>query len=216
MASRGWDLIIDARRPGPLAQATAELTGSAAGGEVIALAGDVADPAHRDQLESAIGKLGRLDLLINNASTLGPTPLPELAELDPVELAKIYQVNVIGPLALVQLCLPWLANAATGTVVNISSDAAVAHYQGWGGYGSAKAALDHLTATLAAEQPALRWYALDPGDLRTAMHQAAFPGEDISDRPLPESIVARVLELIESRPASGRYRASELAGSSTD
>ncbi|MEO7287757.1 MAG: SDR family oxidoreductase [Jatrophihabitantaceae bacterium] len=206
LAGRGWDLVIDGRRAEPLATAQ---SGFAGPGRVIALAGDVADPSHRAELAGAVAELGRLDLLVNNASTLGPTPLPGLAKLDPADLASVYRIDVLAPLALIQLLLPQLT-AAGGTVINLSSDAALEHYPGWGGYGSAKAALDHLTGTLAAEQPAVRWYALDPGDMRTAMHQAAFPGEDISDRPLPESVVPALLELLDSRPAGGRYRAADL------
>jgi NAD(P)-dependent dehydrogenase (short-subunit alcohol dehydrogenase family) len=209
LAGRGWQLIIDGRRADLLASAHAQLAGNAGSHRILALTGDVADPQHRAELAAAVAELGRLDLLVNNASTLGPTPLPGLATIDPAAYADVLQVNVLAPLALIQLALPALT-AASGTVINVSSDAAVEHYEGWGGYGSAKAALDHLTATLAAEQPAVRWYAFDPGDLRTAMHQAAFPGEDISDRPLPESVVPAILQLLDARPASGRYRAIEL------
>jgi NAD(P)-dependent dehydrogenase (short-subunit alcohol dehydrogenase family) len=211
LAGRGWDLVIDARGAELLAATSAELRALPGHGAVLPVAGDIAEAAHRDQLAAAVETLGRLDLLVNNASTLGPTPLPGLAELQIADLDRIYQVNVHAPLALFQLLLPALAESG-GMLVNISSDAAVAHYEGWGGYGSAKAALDHLTLTLAAEHPALRCYAVDPGDMRTAMHQAAFPGEDISDRPLPESVVPGLLELIDNRPASGRYRAADLAG----
>jgi NAD(P)-dependent dehydrogenase (short-subunit alcohol dehydrogenase family) len=204
LAVRGWTLIIDARGEAALHRAAAELPGA------IAIAGDVADPAHRQELADAVEKAGGLDLLVNNASYLGPSPQPALADYPLDVLERVYQVGVFAPLALTQLLLPRLV-ASGGTVVNISSDAAVEAYEGWGGYGSAKAALDHLTAVLAVEQPTLRGYAFDPGDMRTDMHQQAFPGEDISDRPEPETVVPKLLTLIEQQPASGRYRASEVA-----
>ena len=218
---RGWNLVVDARRPGRLIRLVDELTdgptGERAGGpadrpgaptRLRAIAGDIGDDAHRRELAAAAKGFGSLDLLVNNASTLGPSPLPALAELGAGQLGDILHTNVVAPLALIQLCLPALA-AADGTVVNLSSDAAVAHYPGWGGYGSAKAALDHLSGTLAAEHPALRCYSFDPGDMRTEMHQAAFPGEDISDRPEPESVLPALLRLIEQRPPSGRYTSGD-------
>jgi NAD(P)-dependent dehydrogenase (short-subunit alcohol dehydrogenase family) len=174
---------------------------------------------HRAQLVDLVGELGPgLDLLVNNASTLGPTPMAPVADLTAEALDDIWLTNVVAPLALTQALLPAL-RAAGGTLVNVSSDAAVEHYDGWGGYAAAKAALDHLTLTLAAEQPWLRAYAVDPGDMRTAMHQAAFPGEDISDRPLPETVVPHLLALLRERPESGRYQARQLpaaAGLATD
>jgi NAD(P)-dependent dehydrogenase (short-subunit alcohol dehydrogenase family) len=151
----------------------------------------------------------RIDLLVNNASLLGPSPQPALADYPLEALLRVYEVNVVAPLALVQLTLPRLARGAT--IVNISSDAAVEPYEAWGGYGSSKAALEQLTAILAAEHPELHVYTVDPGDMRTQLHQEAFPGEDISDRPLPEESVPGLLTLIEGMPASGRYRAHELA-----
>ncbi|MDQ1721077.1 MAG: hypothetical protein QOI26_811 [Pseudonocardiales bacterium] len=208
LAHRGWNLVIDARRPARLFRLADELSQFC---QLRAVAGDVSDGAHRRRLADAVTEFGSLELLVNNASTLGPSPLPPLAELAPDRLAEILGVNVVAPLALVQLSLPALA-AAGGTVVNLSSDAAVAHYPGWGGYGCAKAALDHLSATLAGENPQLRWYSFDPGDMRTEMHQAAFPGEDISDRPAPESVLPALLRLIDARPPSGRYTSAELAG----
>jgi NAD(P)-dependent dehydrogenase (short-subunit alcohol dehydrogenase family) len=207
LAHRGWNLVLDARRPDRLFRLAEELSGSC---RLRAIAGNVADAEHRRQLAEAVPEFGALDLLVNNASTLGPTPLPPLTELSPDQLSDILRVNLVAPLALIQLTLPSLTEAA-GVVVNLSSDAAVAHYPGWGGYGCAKAALDHLSATLAEENPALRWYSFDPGDMRTEMHQAAFPGEDISDRPEPESVLPALLRLIESRPPSGRYTSAELA-----
>ena len=205
LARRGWSLVIDARgadRLRAVAEELSELT------EVAAIPGDVVLPDHRGQLARAVADHGRLDLLVNNASTLGPTPLHVLVDLEPADLSEILRIDAIAPLALIQLLLP-AVTASDGLIVNISSDAAVSAYQGWGGYGAAKAALDHLTGTLAAENPATRFYAVDPGDMRTAMHQAAFPGEDISDRPEPESVVPSLLRLIDLRPPSGRYRAAE-------
>jgi len=201
LAERGWNLVIDARRPDPLSRLADELSRSC---QVRAIAGDVGNDEHRRRLVEAVTGFGSLDLLVNNASTLGPTPLPPLAELTADQLGDILRVNLVAPLALIQLTLPALA-AAGGLVVNLSSDAAVAHYPGWGGYGCSKAALDHLSATLAAENPRVRWYSFDPGDMRTEMHQAAFPGEDISDRPAPESVLPALLRMIDSRPPSGRY-----------
>jgi NAD(P)-dependent dehydrogenase (short-subunit alcohol dehydrogenase family) len=206
LAERGWNLVIDARRPDRLRQLADELSRHA---QVRAIAGDVGDDEHRHRVADAVAEFGSLDLLVNNASILGPSPLLPLAELAPERLTAILRVNLVAPLALVQLSLPALT-AAGGLVVNLSSDAAVAHYPGWGGYGCAKAALDHLSATLAAENPGLRWYSFDPGDMRTEMHQAAFPGEDISDRPEPQSVIPALLRLIDTRPPSGRYTGTEL------
>jgi NAD(P)-dependent dehydrogenase (short-subunit alcohol dehydrogenase family) len=205
LADRGWALIIDARGADALKDAADALADRT---DVVPLAGDVTDPAHRTDLVAAA--LGRLDLLVNNASYLGPSPLQRLAAADLDELRRVYEVDVIAPIALTQALIPSLT-AAAGMVLNISSDAAVEAYEGWGGYGSAKAALDHASAVLAAEHPELAVYAVDPGDLRTAMHQAAFPGEDISDRAEPASVVPAFLRLLDSRPASGRYRAAEFA-----
>ncbi|WP_432943440.1 SDR family NAD(P)-dependent oxidoreductase [Kribbella sp. CA-253562] len=207
LAERGWALIIDARGADALKDAADTL---AATTDVVPLAGDVTDAEHRADLVEAVGELGRLDLLVNNASYLGPSPLQRLADADLQELRRVYEVDVIAPIALTQALIPELGKAS-GVVLNISSDAAVEAYEGWGGYGSAKAALDHASAVLAAEHPELAVYAVDPGDLRTAMHQAAFPGEDISDRPEPATVVPALLGLLDSRPASGRYRAAEFA-----
>jgi NAD(P)-dependent dehydrogenase (short-subunit alcohol dehydrogenase family) len=204
LAARGWSLIVDARRAGELAEAARGL------GDVVAIPGDVTDPGHRARLAAEAERRGGIDLLVNNASRLGPSPQPNLLEYPLDELRMVYETNLVAPLALVQLLARPLA-AAGGMVVNVSSDAAVEHYPGWGGYGSAKAALDQLTAILAAEQPGLRCYSFDPGDMRTEMHQRAFPGEDISDRPLPEDAVPALLRLVTERPPSGRYRASDLA-----
>ncbi|HYN96591.1 MAG TPA: SDR family NAD(P)-dependent oxidoreductase [Pilimelia sp.] len=206
LAGRGWHLIIDARDPDPLAATAAELSRTT---QVTALPGDVADPAHRRALAAAVARAGRLDLLVNNASLLGPSPLPALAEHPLDALEQVYAVNALAPLAMLQLLLPPLRRTG-GRLVNVSSDAAVEAYAGWGGYGSAKAALEALTAVLAVELPDLRVYAVDPGDLRTAMHQAAFPGEDISDRPQPDTVVPAFLRLVEGDLPSGRYRAADL------
>jgi NAD(P)-dependent dehydrogenase (short-subunit alcohol dehydrogenase family) len=205
LARDGWRVVIDARHAEDLERAAAGLRRE---GDVLALAGDVTDPAHRAALVEAAGE--RLDLLVNNASHLGPSPQPALADYPLADLEAVYAVDVLAPLALTQLALPRLREG--GCVLNVTSDAAVEPYPGWGGYGSAKAALEQLTAILGAEHPALRVYAVDPGDMRTAMHQAAFPGEDISDRPEPETAVPGLLELIRGDRPSGRYRAADLAG----
>ena len=201
--ARGWTLIVDARHEDALAEA-AECWQNA-----FAIAGDISEPAHRDELARAVHRLGRLDVLVNNASLLGPSPQPTLDRYPIGVLASVYDVNVFAPLALTQLVLPEL-KASGGIVVNVTSDAGVEPYEGWGGYGSSKAALDQLTAILGAENPTIAAYAFDPGDMRTQMHQDAFPGEDISDRPEPETIVPALLQLIETRPKSGRYRAADL------
>jgi NAD(P)-dependent dehydrogenase (short-subunit alcohol dehydrogenase family) len=196
---------VDARRPEPLRA----LADALAPAPVHALPGDVSDPQHRERLLAEVRRLGRLDLLVNNASSLGPSPLPHLRDYPLDELARLYEVDVFAPLALVQLALPLLATSR-GTVLNISSDAAVEAYPGWGGYGSAKAALDQLTSVMAAEEPDLRVYSVDPGDMRTDMHQRAYPGEDISDRPEPETAVPPIVALLDGTFPSGRYRAADL------
>jgi NAD(P)-dependent dehydrogenase (short-subunit alcohol dehydrogenase family) len=203
LAERHWRLVIDAREPEALASARAEL---AAVTEVTALVGDVADASHRTALVATAGR--RLDLLVNNASLLGPSPQPRLGEYPLATLEEVYRVNVFAPLRLIQMALPLLGDG--GRIVNVTSDAGVESYEGWGGYGSSKAALERLTAVLAAEHPGLRVYAVDPGDMRTRMQQLAFPGEDISDRPPPEESVPGLLTLIEGRLPSGRYLAREL------
>jgi len=206
LLASGWRVVVDARRTAHLA---ADLPGA------LVVTGDVTDPAHREALASAVGGLGRLDLLVNNASDLGPSPLPPLADVPLAAVRRVLETNVLAPLALTQRLLPLLRTSG-GTVLNVSSDAAVEAYAGWGAYGSSKAALDQLTAVLAAEEPALAVYAVDPGDMRTEMHQAAFPGEDISDRPEPEEVVPALLRLIASRTApSGRVRAADLARTAT-
>lgn len=203
LADRGWDLVVDARDAHMLTRAVGHLA------RVFPVAGDVAEPSHREALVTAVRRLGPLDLLVNNAGILGPSPQPTLDRYPTGELERVLRINVVAPLALVQLLLPDL-EAADGAVVNVTSDAAVQPYPGWGGYGASKAALEQATAILAAEQPDLHVYAFDPGDMRTRMHQDAFPGEDISDRPEPESVIPALLEIIERRPPSGRYRAGDL------
>jgi NAD(P)-dependent dehydrogenase (short-subunit alcohol dehydrogenase family) len=204
LARDGWRIVVDARGAEALERAAAELGEL---GDVVAIAGDVSDPGHRQALVAAAGD--RIDLLVNNASALGPSPQPELDSYPLDELERVYRVDVLAPLALIQLALPRLRPG--GCIVNVTSDAAVEAYPGWGGYGSAKA-LERLTAVLAAERPELRVYAVDPGDMRTQMQQDAFPGEDISDRPPPEESVPGLLALIRGTRPSGRYQARELAG----
>jgi len=207
LAASGWNLVVDARDESALRAAHATLTGS---GRAVAAPGDVADPDHRRALVDAAREFGRLDLLVNNASALGPSPMPPLASLDPADLEAILRTNTVAPLALVQLALP-LLEAHRGRILNITSDAAVEGYEGWGGYGTSKAALEQLSNVLAAEHPDLRVYWVDPGDMRTQMHQDAFPGEDISDRPPPEESVPGLVALIEGDHPSGRYQARALA-----
>jgi NAD(P)-dependent dehydrogenase (short-subunit alcohol dehydrogenase family) len=198
---RVFGLVVDARGGEALDRAWAGFEG------VVALEGDVADPWHRSALVAAAGD--RIDLLVNNASLLGPSPQPALRDYPLDELRRVYEANAVAPLALVQAALPKLAPGAR--IVNVTSDAAEEPYDGWGGYGSSKAALEQWTRILAAEHPDLRVYAVDPGDMRTQMHQDAFPGEDISDRSPPEASVPGVLALVEGDLPSGRYRARELS-----
>jgi NAD(P)-dependent dehydrogenase (short-subunit alcohol dehydrogenase family) len=204
LSNRGWQLVVDGRDADALRRAVSDLPG------VVAVPGDVADPEHRTRLLEAAG--AELDLLVNNASSLGPTPLPALRDYPLDELRRLYEVNVLAPLALLQLALPRLRAGAS--VLNVSSDAATEPYESWGGYGSSKAALAQLSAVLGAEHPGLRIYAVDPGDMRTQMQQDAFPDEDISDRLPPEASVPGLLELIEGELSSGAYRARELVGAS--
>jgi NAD(P)-dependent dehydrogenase (short-subunit alcohol dehydrogenase family) len=199
---RGWRLVVDARGPDALSEATEGLSGT------TAIAGDVADEDHRRALVEAAGD--EIDLVVNNASLLGPSPQPALVDYPLEELRRVYEANVLAPLALLQLALPRLREGAA--VLDITSDAGVEAYEGWGGYGSSKAALEQMTAVLAEEHPGLRVYSVDPGDMRTQMHQDAFPGDDISDRPPPEESVPGLLGLIEGSLPSGRYRASEVTG----
>jgi NAD(P)-dependent dehydrogenase (short-subunit alcohol dehydrogenase family) len=211
LAADGWRLVLTARTADDLDAAAAEL---AAVTEVAVLAGSVVDDDHRAELAHAAAELGGADLLINNASTLAGydldgAPMPTLALFPLAGLLETFEVNVLGPIALTQLVLPQLRKKS-GAILNISSDAAVEPYAGWGGYGASKAALDHATAILGDEEPGLRVWAVDPGDMRTRMHQEAFPGEDISDRPLPDAVVPAFRALLREWPVSGRYRAADL------
>jgi NAD(P)-dependent dehydrogenase (short-subunit alcohol dehydrogenase family) len=205
LAGRGWSVVIDGRRSDDLV-AVAKAIGT---DQMTAVIGDVADATHREALVAAAQSLGPVTLLINNASQLGPSPQPNLRDYPLDVLAEVYAVNVLAPVALSQHLLRALAENR-GAVINVSSDAAVEPYPGWGGYGGSKAALDQISAVLGVEETAVAVYAFDPGDMRTEMHQRAFPGEDISDRPEPETVVPAVMRLIDERPPSGRYRASDL------
>ncbi|HUQ64165.1 MAG TPA: SDR family oxidoreductase [Acidimicrobiales bacterium] len=200
-----WRLVVDARGE-EINAAAAELSTLT---DVVAIRGDVGDEAHRVALIAAANSLGGLDVLVNNASLLGPSPQPRLADYPLNVLEQVYGVNVLAPLRLVQLALPLLRESA-GRILNVTSDAAMEPYGGWGGYGSSKAALEQLTNILAVEHPELRVYRVDPGDMNTQMHQEAFPGEDISDRPPPESSVPGLLRLIYGELPSGRYRTADL------
>ncbi len=205
LARQGWQLLINGRNANALNQAATELKQWT---DVTAVAGDSADPNHRQQLAAAAAKIGSLDVIINNAGILGPSPQPALLDYPLDNLATVYQINVIAPLAILQVLHPHLRPNAT--IINVTSDAAVEAYPGWGGYGSSKAALEQLTAVLAAENPDTHFYWVDPGDMRTQMHQDAFPGEDISDRPLPAASVPGFLALLNNDWSNGRYVAREL------
>jgi NAD(P)-dependent dehydrogenase (short-subunit alcohol dehydrogenase family) len=214
----GWALVLDARDASTLRTSEEELRwDGAASTPIVSIPGDVNDPAHREALAGAARELGGLDLLVNNAGVLGPSPLPPLARYPLDGLREVVEVNVVAPLALFQATAELLRAApGGGRVVMITSDAAAEAYPGWGGYGAAKAAVEQLAAVLAAEEPGLRVWAVDPGDLRTRMHQEAFQGEDISDRPEPETVVPAFLSLVESDRASGRLRLADLeAGQSS-
>jgi NAD(P)-dependent dehydrogenase (short-subunit alcohol dehydrogenase family) len=204
LGGRGWNLVLDARGVDRLSGVGTDLPAA------HLIAGDVAHPAHRAALLRRLTQLGGIDLLVNNASSLGGSPQPALVDLSPEVCSAVFDVNVVAPAALIAALIPQLT-ARRGVVLNISSDAAVEHYEGWGAYGASKAALDHLTLTFAAENPEIAFYAVDPGDMRTEMQQRAFPGEDISDRPLPSTVIPSLIALIDQRPPSGRYRASEFA-----
>jgi NAD(P)-dependent dehydrogenase (short-subunit alcohol dehydrogenase family) len=206
LAAAGYALVIDARNEQALYLAADGIRAEVPGADVTALPGDVTDPAHRAVLRAVAGQI---DLLVNNAGTLGATPLPALADYPVEELRSAFEANVIAPIALTQLFLPALRERG-GAVLNVTSDAAVEPYAGWGGYGAAKAAIEQASNVLAAEESAVRVWWVDPGDLRTDMHQAAFPAEDISDRPLPESVAPALVRLVTERLPSGRYRAAEL------
>ncbi|MGI8938336.1 MAG: SDR family NAD(P)-dependent oxidoreductase [Iamia sp.] len=212
LATDGWDLVIDARRPEPLVRVADEARST--GAVVHALPGDVADPDHRDALVAAAEATGPLDLLVANAGTLGPSPLPPVADLRLEDLEHALRVNTVAQVGLIQRALPAL-RAAGGTVVVVTSDAAVEGYEGWGAYGTSKAALEQVAHILGAEEDEVRVHRFDPGDMRTQMHQDAFPGEDISDRPEPSTVAPSLLRLVADGRPSGRYRASELEGAAT-
>jgi NAD(P)-dependent dehydrogenase (short-subunit alcohol dehydrogenase family) len=205
LARDGWDLIIDARGAEALEAARAELSELS---RVVAIPGDVTDEQHRWELTEAARDAGGLDALVNNASILGPSPQPQLLDYPLDALEEVYHANTLAPLALIQAVRRELKPEAR--ILNITSDAGVEPYPGWGGYGPSKAALEHLSAILAAENLSLRVYWVDPGDMRTQMHQEAFPGEDISDRPLPDESVPGLIELLTGDLPSGRYEARAL------
>jgi len=210
LAEDDWTLIIDARDEEALENARSELSKET---RVISIPGDVSDPEHRAAIADAAREAGGLDALVNNASILGPSPQPDLLDYPLDVLEEVYRKNVISPIALIQALKPELEWGAR--IINVTSDAAVEPYEGWGGYGSSKAALEQLSNILAAENPQLRVYRVDPGDMRTRMHQEAFPDEDISDRPLPEESVPGFLKLLRGDLPSGRYEARALATSKT-
>jgi NAD(P)-dependent dehydrogenase (short-subunit alcohol dehydrogenase family) len=211
LARTGWSVVVDGRDPATLDAAADRIRAHAdPGARIVTVVGDITDEAHRHDLTAAAFELGGLDLVVNNAGTLGTSPLPSLADYPLDDLRIAFEVNVVAPLAVLQDALPLLLDAPHPRVIDVTSDAAVEAYEGWGGYGAGKAALEHLGAVLAAEFPALTVWSVDPGDLRTAMHQAAFPGEDISDRPEPSTAVPGFLALIGSDRPSGRFRADEL------
>jgi NAD(P)-dependent dehydrogenase (short-subunit alcohol dehydrogenase family) len=214
LAADGWNLVIDGRDAATLDPARTTIDAAGDGG-VVALVGDVDDPVHVTALVNAAAGQGRFELLVNNAGTLGPSPLPHVAWLRTGDLERILRTNVVAPLRIVQAALPHL-RAQRGAVVNVTSDAAVEGYEGWGGYGASKAALEQLSRVLAAEEPDVRVYWVDPGDMRTQMHQDAFPGEDISDRPTPASRVPGLVRLVDERRPSGRYRVDDLLGAGVD
>ncbi|MEX0750085.1 MAG: SDR family oxidoreductase [Dehalococcoidia bacterium] len=207
LARRGWSLIIDARGAEALEAARAELASLS---DVVAIAGDVTDPAHREALADAARDGGDVDLVVNNASILGPSPQPALLDYPVDVLERVFRTNVVAPLALLQAVHAREALRRGGRIINVTSDAGVEAYEGWGGYGSSKAALEQISAVLAAENAEVRVYWVDPGDMRTTMHQEAFPGEDISDRALPEESVPGFIELITGDLPSGRYAAKAL------
>ncbi|MYW66654.1 SDR family NAD(P)-dependent oxidoreductase [Streptomyces sp. SID8379] len=208
LAERGWDLVLDARNAGPLEDVAERLR--TYGGAVSAVAGDVADAAHRVELVASAWEMGGLDLLVNNAGVLGAEPLVTLDELPVDAFRRALEINVVAPLALLQEALPLLRDAPAGTVLNMSSDAASEAYRTWGGYGATKAALDQVSAVLGVEEPGLRVWAVDPGGMRTDMLAAAEPDEDLSGVPRPEDVVPAFLRLLDERPASGRYAAPSL------
>ncbi|CAM5325426.1 SDR family NAD(P)-dependent oxidoreductase [Streptomyces aurantiogriseus] len=207
LAARGWDLVLDARSAEVLKETAAAV--AERGMRVEAVVGDVTDPGHRSALVAAAWQLGGCELLVNNASALGAEPLVRLEELELDGLRRALEVNVVAALGLVQEALPLLRGARAGTVITVSSDAAAEAYETWGGYGASKAALDQLAAVLGAEEPELRVWAVDPGDMATDLYAAAVPNDD-DPRPEPGSVVPAFLRLLDERPASGRYAAPAL------
>ena len=203
LVADGWSVVVDARAGSDLAAATSGLPGP---GHVVAIPGDVTEVQHRQSLATAAAGLGPVRLVVNNASYLGPSPQPNLQDYPLETLRRVYEVNTVAPLALLQILLPLMTEVG-GVIINITSDAGVEGYSGWGGYGSSKAALEQLSRVLAAEHPHLRVYWVDPGDMNTKMQQEAFPGEDVSDRPAPEDSVPGLLELAKGELPSGRYQA---------
>ena len=205
LAKRGWNLIITARDSKQLQSVRNELAQLT---HVAAIAGDVTDPAHRASLAILARGHSGLDAIINNAGALGPSPQPSLMEYPLDNLENVLRTNVVAPLGVIQALKDQLKPGAR--VINVTSDAGVNAYAGWGGYGSSKAALEQLSAILSAENPELKVYWVDPGDMRTEMHQAAYPGENISDRPLPEARVPGFITLLEGDLPSGRYVAGDV------
>lgn len=202
----GWTVVGDGRDESALQQLCVDVASISDKLDVVP--GDIANAEHLSDLVRNAERYGALELVVNNAGALGPTPLPALVELDPAALSDILAINVVAQLSLIQTAVPRMSSG--GCVISISSDAAVNAYEGWGAYGASKAALDHIMAVLAEENPTFKWYSLDPGDMRTEMHQAAFPGEDISDRPLPEASAPAVLALVTGEWSSGRYVAADV------
>jgi NAD(P)-dependent dehydrogenase (short-subunit alcohol dehydrogenase family) len=205
LAEDGWALVVDARHASDLAAAVDPLEAHTT---VIPVVGDITEEAHRRDLAIAAQSLGGIDVLVLNAGTLGPSPLPPLSQLRLGDLRTTLETNLVAQLGIVQALLPHLRSGAT--VVAITSDAAVEPYEGWGAYAAAKAGFEQLAAILGAERPDLRVLRIDPGDMRTQMHQDAFPGEDISDRPLPEASVPGLRGIIEGPFPSGRYQVSDV------
>ena len=209
LARRGARLAIVARDPVQLEIAADELRAST---EVLAIAADVSERAE-DIVEQTLRRFGRMDIVINNASELGPSPMPKLEDLDWADFARIMRVNVIAPLHLIQLALPALRASESGVIVNITSDAGVNAYPSWGGYGSSKAALEHVSRVLAAEieGSGIRVYVVDPGDMNTKMHEDAEPGVDLSHLPNPSVVAPALLDIIERETAPfGRFEAQKL------
>jgi NAD(P)-dependent dehydrogenase (short-subunit alcohol dehydrogenase family) len=206
LVAEGWSVVVDSRDGDDLMAAISGLSGP---GQAVAIPGDVADPDHRQRLVQAAAEIGPVRLIVNNASYLGPSPQPVLADYPLDTLRRVYEVNTVAPLAMIQILIPHMAESG-GVIINVTSDAGVEGYAGWGGYGSSKAALEQLSRVLAAEQPHLRVYWVDPGDMNTRMQQEAFPGEDVSDRPPPEESVPGMLKLATGELPSGRYQARSI------